>query len=169
MDGPTVPWTVGDLFMWNKRVFMFYHVTTHGYNYLTPIGCLVGAALPLTSKFSAVPRLQCMGNGGLVGGAAGAMLGLALMRKIANSESAKTPWDDEGIQQRVDGLSHNYMVRSMDLGVWAGIVGAGAALVYAGGPTKLGLAKGALGSMQAVSLGSLAAWAGTMGIIMATK
>jgi hypothetical protein len=155
MDGPSVAWTVADLTKVNNKFFMTYHVMASGYDYLTPLGCAIGAgALPYTSKFSTLTRLQAAGTGGLIGGTAGMGLGFMLMMKIANSKSPKLPWDEDGIQTRVDGISHNYRVRAMDLGVWLGMAAAGATMVYAGGPTKLGLSSGTFGKFQAVALGS---------------
>lgn len=67
------------------------------------------------------------------------------------------PFDDAGIQNRVDGMTHNYRIRTMDLGVWLGVLAAGGVLAYKGGPTKLGLSPGTLGKFQAVGLGSVSA------------
>ena len=168
MDGPTVPWTVADLTKVNNKLFMTYHVMASGYDYLTPLGCAIGAALPFVPRFASVPRLQAMGNAGLIAGGTGMGLGLFLMGRIASSNPA-TPWNEEGIQQRVNGLSHNYRVRGMDLGVWLGIAAAGAAMVANGGPVKLGLAHGALGAMQGVALGSAIGSVSAAVVIAATK
>ena len=167
----TVKWTVADLFKVNNKLFMTYHVMGSGYDYLTPVGCLLGAiGLPYTSKFSNLTRLQAAGTGGLIGGGTGMALGLLLMTSIANAKEPKIPWNEDGIQMRVDGISHNYKVRAMDLGVWIGVAAAGVGLMAVGGnPTKLGLSAGAFGKLQALSLGSAAGSLGAIGFITATK
>ena len=79
------------------------------------------------------------------------------------------PFDDAGIQNRVDGMCHNYRVRAMDLGVWLGIISAGGTLAYNGGnPTYLGFSAGTLGRLQVVGLGSAAASILTSAYISAT-
>jgi hypothetical protein len=170
MDGPSISWTVADLFKVNNKLFMTYHVTASGCDYLAPLGCAVGAlALPNISRFSNLTRLQAAGTGGLMLGGTGMGLGLIAMINIATSKNPRIPWDDDGIQMRVDGLSHNYRVRALDLGVWLGVAAAGATLVYAGGPTKLGLSPGNFGKMQALALGSAVGSVGANVFISATK
>jgi hypothetical protein len=170
MDGPSVSWTMADLTKVNNKLFLTYHVTTSGYSYLTPLGCAIGAAaLPYTSRFSNLTRLQAAGTGGLIGGGTGMALGLMALVGIASSKNPKLPFDADGIQMRVDGLSHNYHVRALDLGVWLGIAAAGATLVYAGGPTKLGLSPRTFGRMQAIALGSAVGSVGANLFSAATK
>jgi hypothetical protein len=170
MDGPAVSWTMADLTKVNNKLFLTYHVMTSGYSYLTPLGCAIGAiALPYASKFSNLTRLQAAGTGGLIGGGTGMTLGLLAIGRIASSKNPKLPFDKDGIQMRVDGLSHNYHVRALDLGVWLGIAAAGATLVYAGGPTKLGLSPGTFGNMQAIAFGSAVGSAGANLVFAATK
>jgi len=56
---------------------------------------------------------------------------------------------------RLDGLSHNFKVRVLDLSVWMGVAISGVVVATVpGGPTALGLSKGSLGVFQALSLGS---------------
>lgn len=155
MDGPTVPWTVNDIFKFNNQIFIAYHCMGTGYDYFSALGCALGGiVLPNTSKFSHMSRLQAAGMGGAIGGGTGMALGLfALVGKI-NAKDPPLPWDSDGIQTRVDGLSHNYRIRAMDLGVWLGILGAGGSVLYAGGPLRLGLSNGPVGYVQAIGIGS---------------
>jgi hypothetical protein len=89
-------------------------------------------------------------NGGLVGGALGISLGLAgLYGKASQGEALQPlPWNDDGIQTRVDGLAHNYIARTLDLSVWTGVAVAAALYASAKSPLKLSL-------MQTLSLGSV--------------
>jgi hypothetical protein len=111
-----------------------------------------------------------MGSAGLVAGGVGVLMGLGGMQnKAKKGEKASPPWNEEGIQQRVDGLSHNFNVRVIDLSVWSGIGLAAGALVVAGGPSRMKLSPGALGAMQAVSLGSALGSLGAIGCIFSTR
>jgi hypothetical protein len=79
------------------------------------------------------------------------------------------PFDEAGIQNRVDGMSHNYRIRAMDLGVWMGALAAGGVLAYNGcNATTLGLSTGTLGQLQAIGLGSASASVLTMMYVTAT-
>jgi hypothetical protein len=79
------------------------------------------------------------------------------------------PFDDAGIQNRVDGMCHNYRIRAMDLGVWMGILAAGGVLAYKGcDASTLGLSTGTLGQLQAIGLGSASASVLSMLYISAT-
>lgn len=171
MDGPSVSWTVGDLFKFNNKVFLTYHCMGSGYDFLTPVGCLLGATiLPRMSKFSHLTPLQAAGTGGIVAGGAGMGLGLLALVGTATSKNPKIPWTNDGIQMRVDGLSHNYKVRALDLGVWVGIAAAGGALLYSGGSMqKFGLLPGLPGQLQTVALGSAAGSIGATILIQLTK
>lgn len=168
MDGPSVYWTVNDLFKFNNKAFMAYHVAFSGYDYLTPLGCMLGAiGLPYTPKFSNLTRLQAAGTGGLIGGGTGMACGLMMMRMVANAKETREgtpPWNEEGIQMRVDGISTNFHVRAVDLGVW---IGALAGLAY--GPAKLGLSSGTFGKLQALTLGSAAGTIASLALVIATK
>jgi hypothetical protein len=53
--------------------------------------------------------------------------GLLASINARNSQEPKFPWDEAGMQSRLDGLSHNYRVRCMDVGVWLGVLAAGVA------------------------------------------
>jgi hypothetical protein len=79
------------------------------------------------------------------------------------------PYNDEGVQQRVNGLSHNFMVRIIDLSCWSGMGIAATALLVAGGPSKLRLCTGALGVAQALSLGSAFGGFGAFGCLYSLR
>eukprot|EP00970_Alexandrium_tamarense_P013598 scaffold3523_cov194-Alexandrium_tamarense.AAC.1 len=169
MDGPQVKWTPGDVFASNPSTFMTYHVMTAGYDAFTPLGAAAGAAL-YGLRFRSLPSVYAMmGFTGLIAGGIGMAVGLGGMQQKAQlGEKASPPWNEEGIQQRVDGISHNFKVRVLDLSVWSG---AGLGLVtaiVAGGPTRLRLSSGVLGVLQAVSLGSALGSLSAFGCIYAT-
>jgi hypothetical protein len=170
MDGPSVPFAPNDLFKFNNKMFMLYHVMGSGYDYLTPIGCLVGAAtIPLFPKYQHFTRLQAAGTGAIIAGCTGMGLGaLAMASNMAKTEP-KLPFDKAGWQQRVDGLSHNYRVRAMDVGVWLGVVAGATAVTYCGGPKALNLSPGILGTLQSIALGSAGASILTNLFIVCTK
>jgi hypothetical protein len=159
MDGPSVPIAPNDLLKFNNKLFLLYHVMGSGYDYLTPLGCVIGSvAIPaLLPKFKELTRLQAAGTGAVVAGGTGMSLGLIALINARSSTEPKLPWDEAGIQNRIDGLSNNYRVRCMDLGVWLGVLVAGGTLAYKGGPTELGLSAGPLGKWQAIGLGSAVA------------
>jgi len=92
-----------------------------------------------------------------------------MQKKARQGESASPPWNDEGIQQRVDGLSHNFKVRVLDLSAWAGVGVAAGAMVLAGGPKKFKFSPGILGVMQGLSLGSALGSLGAIGCIFSTR
>jgi hypothetical protein len=177
MDGPSVRWTVNDLAAFNNKFYLTYHCMGAGYDFLSPLGCLVGLALPFTkySKFASMSSLQAAGTGGIVAGTAGMALGLAAVvgkaysSSTSNPEGGGLPMNDEGIEQRVNGLKHNYIVRSMDRGVWFGVAAMGGAMAYAGGPAKLGFSSGLWGGMQALGVASGVSSVLTMGYVSATK
>jgi hypothetical protein len=170
MDGPSVPFAPNDLLKFNNNLFLVYHVMGSGYDYMTPLGCLIGSvAFPLIPKFKDLTRLQAAGTGAICAGGAGMGLGFLAMLNARSKKEPKFPFDEAGMQNRVDGLTHNYRVRCMDLGVWMGVLAAGATLAYKGGPTPLGLSPGTLGQLQAIGLGSAAASILTNVYISVTK
>jgi hypothetical protein len=170
MDGPSIPFAPNDIFKFNNSLFLLYHVMGSGYDYMTPLGCAIGTfAVPLIPKFKDLTKLQAAGTGACIAGGAGMGLGVLAMANIATKKSSKLPWDEGGRQNRVDGLSHNYRVRALDLGVWLGIAAAGATVAYKGGTTPLGLSSGTLGKLQAVGLGSAAGSVLSIIFVAATK
>ena len=149
-----------------------YHCMGSGYDLFTPVGCLVGGAvLPRVSKqFSHLTPLQAAGTAGVVAGGVGMGLGLLALVGTATSKHPRTPWTEEGIQMRVDGLSHNYKVRALDLGVWVGVAAAGCLMLHSGGSMqKFGLSPGLSGQLQSVALGSAAGSIGAMVLVQLTK
>ena len=110
-----------------------------------------------------------MGSASLAAGGVGMLMGLGGMQSIARKgEKASPPWNEDGIRNRVDGLSHNFKVRVIDLSVWSGIGLAIVALIGIGGPIRMKLSPGALGAMQAVGLGSAMGSMGAIGCILST-
>lgn len=169
MDGPTVPWTVADLFVKNPQVAMAYHVAGAGYDVLTPVGVLVGGLLSFTPLRKNSTPLRMMGTCGLIAGCTGMTVGLLGMVATAKKgDEASPPWNEEGIQQRVNGLRHNYKVRVLDRGVWLGIAAAGGLLVVTRSPARMGLHPSMLGILQALSLGSAVGSVASMACIYAS-
>ncbi|KAL3790955.1 hypothetical protein HJC23_004937 [Cyclotella cryptica] len=168
MDGPKVNWTVADTFRPNPHTAMTYHVMSAGYSAFTPLGAAIGALL-YGAGWRRFPSVWAtMGSTGLVAGGLGLLAGLGGMQSTAKKgEKAKIPWTEEGIQQRVDGLSHNFKVRVIDLSVWSGI-GLAAGVLMVAGPGKLKLSPGVLGALQGVSLGSALGSLGAIGCIFST-
>jgi hypothetical protein len=170
MDGPVVHWAPADLFNGNNQSYMTYHVMGSGWDALTPVGSLVGVAAWKLGYRPYPTMLALMGTSSLVAGCAGACLGLIGMRSIASKgEQATPPWTPDGVQNRVDGLRHNFNARVMDVSAWGGVGVAAGTLLYAGGPLKLGLRSGALGVAQALCLGSAAGTVGAFICIAAHK
>mmetsp|Transcript_25909 Transcript_25909/g.61003 ORF Transcript_25909/g.61003 Transcript_25909/m.61003 type:complete len:192 (+) Transcript_25909:145-720(+) len=167
MDGPAVKWTIADLFAVNNNLFMTYHVMGAGWDALTPVGSVLGGVLFGTNLYRPYPGLLAsMGTVGFGVGCAGMALGLAKMSHTASQgENASPPWNKDGVQNRVDGLKHNFMVRVMDLSAWSGMGLAAAAMVGFGGPANLGLAKGSIGVVQGLALGSTLGGFGAFGCI----
>lgn len=171
MDGPVVKYTVADLFQSSPRLFMTYHVMGTPFNIFNTAGVLLGGVLALTPLRKRFPSaLALMGTSGMIAGCGGMALGLAKMNMIAGKGDANEPipWNDEGIQQRVDGISHNFKVRVLDISVWTGIGLATGALFFAGGPAKLGLSGKTLGVLQAMSVGSAIGGLSAFGCIFST-
>ena len=158
MDGPVVKWTVNDLASSSNELFMTYHVMGAGWDALSPAGCLLGGVLYTTGIFRKSPGvLATCGTVGFLTGCAGMALGLAKMTSTAaQGEAATPPWTDDGLQNRVDGLKHNFKVRVLDLSAWTGMGVATLAMAGLGGPAALGLSSGALGAIQGLTLGSSA-------------
>lgn len=149
-----VLWTPGDLLAFNAPTFLLYHVMESGYAFLTPLGCVVGAAvLPKLSPYSHLTTLQAAGAGGLLAGQAGAGLGLVSLVAMRSKKDPQIPWDMDGMQTRVQGLQHNPRVRAMDLGCWMGLAAAAGCLYYKQ-PESMGLSAGLPGQWQALALGS---------------
>ena len=167
---PSVPWTVNDLFKSDKSLYMLYHCMSCGYDTMTPVGSLVGAlVLPNTFAFSHLTRLQAAGTGSIMGGCAGMGIGVLALASTASSTNPKIPWNDVGIHMRVSGLAHNYRTRAMDLGAWVGVSVTGGAMLYVGGPERLGFSKGPYGGLQAMALGSAVGSMGASLIVDLTK
>jgi hypothetical protein len=169
MDGPSIPYTVNDLFRSSPKLFLTYHVIGTGCNLFNVMGVLIGSAVfcvgarvptrligttLMTSSTS--PFLVMSSTTGLTLGSLGMVFGAAAIAgKFMQGENCEPiPMNDEGIEQRVNGLSHNFMVRLLDISCWSGIGLAGTVLLIAGGPSKLKLCTGTLGVLQALSLGS---------------
>lgn len=157
MDGPVVKYTVQDVFKSNPTGLITYHAMALGYDYLSIVGAIVGGA-SYVAKYRPYPNiLQSIGTGSLIGGCTGVVLGLAAVAGIASKgENASPPWNADGRQQRVDGLSHNFKVRVADLGGWSGVAVAAGTVAAFGGPIKVGLSAGPFGVLQALSLGTAA-------------
>jgi hypothetical protein len=170
MDGPTVSWTVADLFVKNPKVAMAYHVSSAGYDYMTVVGVAVGGLLSFTPLGKNSTPLSMMATSGLIGGCTGMAAGLMAMQAVSRKgNEASPPWNEDGIQQRVNGLQHNYKVRALDRGVWLGIAATGGLLaVTRTSPLKWGLHSGTLGVLQALSLGSAVGSVISIGCIFAT-
>lgn len=170
MDGPSVAFAPNDIFKFNNKMVVLYHVMGSGYDYMTPIGCLVGAAaIPLIPKYREFTRLQAAGTGAIIAGFAGMGLGGLAMLSTMSMKEPRLPFDEAGWQQRVDGLSHNYRVRAMDVGVWLGVAAGATAVAFHGGPTPLRLSPRTLGTLQAIGLGSAGASILTNIFIACTK
>lgn len=151
MDGPTVPYTIADVFLSSPRLAITYHVAGVSYDIFTPLGAIVGGAAGIVGGSSSSSTTRAVANGSLVGGALGMTLGLAaLYSKAQQGDSLQPlPWNDDGIQTRVNGISQNYKIRTLDLSVWTGL--AVAAALYA---TAKAPAVAKLGLLQTLSLGS---------------
>ena len=149
-----------------------YHVVSVGFGALTPIGAALGGALWYSGVYKPFPTaLPMLGTAGLVAGGAGMAIGYFGMRAVASkgADASPIPWTEDGIQQRVNGLSHNFKVRVLDLSMWSGMGLATGAMLLAGGPASLGLSSGMLGVMQGLSLGSAAGTLGAIGCVIATN
>ena len=171
MNGPQVPWTVADLLrQQSNELQMTYHVLSTPWDVFTPVGGLLGAALYGTRLWRPYPTLAAtMGTTSLFLGGVGMAVGYAgLKGTMAKGETATPPWTPDGIQNRVDGLHHNFKVRVLDKSAWSGMGVAAGVVLLAGGPVKLGLSPGLLGTMQALCLGSSLGSLSAFGCIYAT-
>jgi hypothetical protein len=188
MDGPVVRWTVNDLFKCNSdpRLYLGYHVVAAGFDALAPVGCLLGAGVwygggasrlflsrrPYPPTTTTTSLLSSMGTFGFGAGCLGMMLGAAGMYDKARQGAAASPlpWTNDGIQQRVDGLSHNFKVRILDLSAWSGVAVAATALVAMGrgSAVKLGFSAGTRGVVEALTIGSSLGSLSAMACIYAT-
>jgi hypothetical protein len=170
MDGPVIKNTVADVFKSNPKVAVTYHVMSTPFSLFNTAGVLLGGGL-YGAGFRPLPSaLAMMGTTGVVAGSLGMVLGLAAMSGIAaKGEAASPPWNQDGIQQRVDGLSHNFKVRVLDLSAWSGMAVAAGALLFAGGPSKLKLSAGPLGVLQALSLGTALGSFGAFGCMYSNR
>lgn len=177
MDGPVVPWTVADLFKSSPRLYMAYHTMGSGFDFFTPLGTMIGGGLYAAGWRPYPTALSMMGTSGLVAGGVGMACGLAALANSARKGEANTPipWNDECIQMRVNGLSNNFVVRVMDLSVWSGLGVAAGLLVYKGGGSSAAAAfggsfsKGALGTLQLLSLGAAAGSLSGMACVTVAK
>lgn len=133
------------------------------------MGGILGVT-PLRKKiFPTLTALQTAGTFGFGAGLVGMALGYGLMYKISVAKEPKLPFNEEGIQTRVDGLSHNFLVRVMDTSVIGGLASAGGLMIMLGGPTSLGLSAGPLGVAQGIGLGSAVGSFAGIGCVAATK
>jgi hypothetical protein len=174
MDGPTMKWAPNDILKGNPRAYLAYHVATAGYAYMSLLGVTLGGVTSMipslkTRTFPKLTALQAAGTVGFGAGVGGILLGLGAMYMVSKSESPKIPFTDEGIQQRVDGLSHNFKVRVLDASVVGGLSSAGGIMMVLGGPTSLGLSAGTLGVLQGLSLGSAVGTLSAVACIEANK
>jgi hypothetical protein len=173
LDAPKVAWTVADAAkqFGGNRFAVTYHVLATPWGVFSPLGCFVGAGLYGLGLGPASALLPSMGATGLTLGCLGAGLGLTRKTLVANQGAAATPipWTDDGIQKRLNGLSHNFFVRILDVSTWSGIALASSVLVVAGGPTALGLSKGTFGVLQGLTLGSSLGSLGAFGCVYAAK
>jgi hypothetical protein len=177
MDGPVVKTTVHDLFQSYPYLSLTYHCATTGSFLLNTVGVTIGAglygvglrSLPLLGAAPSWAALS--GTTGLTLGGVGMAAGLAALSGIAakGENATPIPFTHDGVQQRVDGLRHNFMVRLVDLSCWTGMGLAATALVVAGGPAKLQLSAGTLGVMQALSLGSALGGLGAFGCLYSLR
>lgn len=170
-DGPKIQHTLGDLFRAHPTAFMAYHVSTTPFAIFNTLGVVLGGGLYYGLGLRGGPSvLAAMGTAGSVAGCAGAMLGLWGMAQAVQKGNTATPipWNDVGIQQRVDGLSHNYKVRALDVGLWSGIGLAVGAVLWSRGTilSAWRLNPGSRGVVQAVSLGAALGTVGGMGSIL---
>ena len=171
MDRPKISFTVADLFNKNLKpeAALTYHVMTNGFSAFSGLGSLTGAVL-YGAGLRRSPLLVTMGTAALGFGAVGSVFGYMGMRAASQNVREGLPaWDEEGLQMRIDGISHNYNARLLDLSSWTGAALAACVLVYAGGPAKLGLSAGRLGAAQAVALGAGVGGFGTMLYVVASK
>ena len=169
MDGPQVKWTVNDLFADSSpETFMTYHVMGAGWDFGAPAGCVLGGILGIVWR--PMPLMPMMGTGGLALGCLGMAGGLAGMQQAINKgdEAKPLPWNEDGIQMRVNGLQHNYMVRIFDKCSWIGLSTAALAVAIAR-PRGLGLSSGFLGVGQALALGSSLGGAVAAGLTFQSK
>jgi hypothetical protein len=177
MDGPVVRATVQDLLQSYPYLSLTYHCATTGSFLLNTVGVAIGAGLygcgihrlPLLAAAPSWAALS--GTTGCALGGVGMAAGLAALAGISRKGENATPipFTNDGVQQRVDGLRHNYMVRLVDLSCWSGMGLAATALVVAGGPAKLQLSVGTLGVMQALSLGSALGGLGAFGCLYSLR
>lgn len=185
MDGPKVPYTVHDMLLSNPKAFLTYHVMSTPFFLFNTMGSVVGAGLYgiglrtiparlIAPAFitSSTSRLAVVTSAtGLTFGCLGTLLGVAALSRVAmkGEDATPIPYNDEGVQQRVNGLSHNFMVRVVDLSCWSSMGIAATALLIAGGPSKLKLCTGTLGVVQALSLGSALGGLGALGCLYSMR
>ena len=161
MDGPYVPYAPADAFSGSSIPYLTYHVAQAGFSFISPIGAVIGAIVPSIAK-TRVTRIQSIALGSLIAGGAGALLGVGGLVRTAYSDSNKVPWNDEGIQQRVDGLSYNYHVRAVDMG---SAIGAGVGLFA----RTAFIPPTALSVPQAMALGVVLGSIGANGFVLQQK
>lgn len=156
MDGPVIRSTVADIFLSNPKLYLSYHVMSAGWQIVGPVGVLVGGGIYAIGYRPYTNVYQMMGTASLITGSMGIIMGgMGLRGKAMKGELATPiPYNTDGIQQRVDGLRHNYKVRVIDLCAWSGIIGTAGLLIVRGGPQKILFQPGLFGTIQALSLGS---------------
>lgn len=185
MDGPKVPFTVNDVFRSSPKLFLSYHVASTPFFVFNTMGSVIGAGLyglgfrtvparliaPTLIASSTSSLAVMTSTTGLAFGCLGVVLGIGKLSQVAmkGENATPIPYNDEGVQQRVDGLSHNFMVRLLDLSCWSGIGLAATVLLLAGGPSKVKLCAGTLGAVQAVSLGSAIGGLGAFGCLYSLR
>jgi hypothetical protein len=78
---------------------------------------------------------------------------------LQGEEARPTPWNSDGIRHRAERLQRNSLVRTLDAGVWTGLLAAGAVLYcskWIGSPPRIRqyLSPGLFGTSQFLSIGT---------------
>jgi hypothetical protein len=140
-DGPIVTKIIADIFNKTPKLFMLYHVNKTSFDFLCPIGFIIGGIVHGTGLYCPYSNiLQTMTTFSLQTSYIGMSLGtIGLGNAMWKGETLQPlRWNNDGIQQCVNGMSYNYKVRIMDQSVWAGIaVAAGCVSFYKYGTSSL--------------------------------